>query len=130
MYVENDKLYADFKLYGGHSEPPIEIKHNEFTIRRAGWDKNYNRDALEFVDEEYKPIFQLIYKTDTYIIINGIFSFPGGVILAGKGGTEVISDEALKNNPDLLKDFVPKRIFKYPSSKYLGQLDDVFKSRK
>jgi hypothetical protein len=126
LYVENNILYADIKIYGGLTEPPIEIVHNEFTIRRPGWDKNYNREALEIVDEKHKPMFQLIYKTESHIVINGIFPFPGGVML-GNNSMRVIRNSSIQTNPNLLKDFTLKRIFKYPSSKYLGKLDDVFK---
>ena len=130
LYVENNRLYADFKLYGGKSEPPIEIVRNEFKVRIPGWDKNYNLEALEFVDKEYNPMFQLIYKTKSHIVIKGIFPFPGGIIFAGEKGARLINTSALEKDPNIPRSFVLKRIFKYPSSKYFGQLDDLFKPRK
>ncbi len=121
LYVEGGMLYADVTIYGGIGKTPIEIVHNEFVVRRPGWDKNYNRDAFEVVDDKLNPIFQFIYKSKTHIIVNGIFPYPGGLILA--------NDDGVLINPILPTNFSLKRILKYPSSKYLGQLDDVFKPR-
>ena len=75
LYVENNGLYADVIIYGGIGESPIEIVHNEFVIRKPGWDKNYNREAFEVVDDKLNPIFQFIYKSKNHIIVNGIFPF-------------------------------------------------------
>lgn len=122
FYFENDMLYADVTIYGGTGKTPIEIVHNEFTVRKSGWDKNFNREAFEVVDDKLNPIFQLVYKTKANIVVTGIISCPGGLLL--------VDDDGVTVNPDLPTNFSLKRIFKYPSSKYLGQLDDTFKPRK
>lgn len=119
LYVEGEQLCADVKIYGGKNKPPIEIVHNDFVVRPLGWDKNFNREAFEVVDTKHNPMFQFIYKSKTHILVNGIFPSGGGLALASEGHVVF--------NPILPTMFSLKRIFKYPSSKYPGQLDDIFK---
>jgi len=47
--------------------------------------------------------------------MNGIFPFPGGLILANENGATI--------NPILPTNFSLKRIFKYPSWKYPGEYE-------
>lgn len=115
MYVEDGKLYADVKVYGGAGRPPIEIKHNEFVVRPPNWDRNSSETALEVVNESQFPVFQFIYKTPFHIVVNGIFPSPVGLILANESGITVVRKSTLPQT------FFLKRIFKYPSWKYPGQ---------
>ena len=116
VYAENGKLYADVAVYGGPNRAPIEVKHNEFVVRPPNWDRNSSHTALEIVNQSQVPIFQLIYKTPSHIVFNGIFPYPGGLILA--------NDQGMLINPTLPTTFRLKRIFKYPSWKYPGQYDN------
>lgn len=119
MYVENGKLYVDVSVYGGANLPPVEIEHNKFTRRMSSqWDINSNTKALEVVNEDHFPVFQLFYKTPSHIVVNGVFPFPGGLFLANESGVEMISTAMLPRK------FSLKRIFKYPSWKYPGQYDE------
>lgn len=113
VYVENGTVYADVTVYGGTGLPPIEIKHNEFVKRPLNWDSNSSVRALEIVNENQFPIFQLIYKTQSHIVVNGVFPSPSGLILANEERTVFM--------PTLPTTFSLKRIFKYPSWKYPGQ---------
>lgn len=113
IYVEDSKLYADVTVYGGAGLPPIEIKHNEYVVRPTNWDLNKSSTALEVVNESQEPVFQLIYKKPSHIVVNGIFPFPGGLILANESGMIL--------NPTMPTSFSLERIFKYPSSKYPGK---------
>lgn len=116
LYVENGKLYADVAVYGGHARAPIELRHNELIARPLNWDRNSSQAALEIVNENQVPVFQLMYKTPSHIVCNGVFPFPGGLILA--------NDEGMVINPTLPVTFRMKRIFKYPSWKYPGQYEE------
>jgi len=116
LYIENAKPFADVKIYGGSGMPPIEIKHNQILNKPPNWDFNSNENALEIVNENQIPVYQLYYKTTSHIVINGIFPFPGGVILANKSGATM--------NPILPTTFGLKRIFRYPSWKYPGQYEE------
>lgn len=112
LYIEDGKLYADVKIYGGKGLPPISIKKNKLSNKPSDWDFNSNDKALEIVDSKQNPIYQFFYKTPSHIVMNGIFPYPGGLILANK--KEVIM------NPGLPTLFKLKRIFKYPSWKHPG----------
>jgi hypothetical protein len=113
LYVEDGKLYADVKLYGGAELPPVEIIHNEYVVRPKNWDINKSQEALEVVNEKLEPVFQLIYAKPSHIIVNGIFPYPGGLVLANESGLLI--------NPTVPTTFTIKRIFKYPSWKYPGK---------
>jgi hypothetical protein len=113
VYVEKGKLYADVTVYGGAAGASVEIKHNNFVVRPPNWDRNSNLTALEVVNENQLPVFQFIYKTPSHIVLNGIFPFPGGLILANESGMVI--------NPILPTTFVLNRIFRYPSWKYPGR---------
>lgn len=115
LYIEGDQLYADVKIYGGSGLPPIEIKKNKLSNIPPYWDFNSNETALEIVDNKQTPIYQFFYKTPSHIVMNGIFPFPGGLILANENGATI--------NPILPTTFSLKRIFKYPSWKYPGEYE-------
>jgi hypothetical protein len=117
IYIEDGKLYADVTIWGGIKKPSIEIVHNDFTIRPLNWDKNSNNDALEIVDENHKPVFQMIYKTKTHLAIYGIFPNPNGWVTG-------VNEKSLIPNLPSPENFPIKRIFKYPSWKFPGQFEE------
>lgn len=117
VYVKGGKPYADVKIYSGSGLPPIEIKNNQLSNKPSSWDFNSNEKALEIVDENYRPIYQFYYKSPSHIVVNGIFPFPGGLILA--------NDKEAVINPTMPTNFVMKKIFMYPSWKYPGRLDET-----
>jgi len=110
VYVEGKKLYADVEIFGGSGLPPIKIRRNVLSDLPHNWDSNKSENALEIVDENRVPAYQLIYKRDDHIILNGIFPFPGGLVLA--------DNKEMVVNPCLPVKLELKRIFKYPSWKY------------
>lgn len=116
LYMKNGNLFADVKIFGGSGLPPIEIKQNELINKPHDWDFNSNDKALEIVDKNKTPIYQFYYKTPSHIVVNGIFPFPGGLILANENGVLL--------NPSLPTTFTLKRIFKYPSWKYPGEYEE------
>ena len=113
LYIEGDQLYADVTIYGGSGLPPIQIAHNKLINKPPNWDFNSNETALEIVNDKGVPIYQFYYKTTSHIVMNGIFPFPGGLILANESGAVL--------NPRLPATFKLKPIFKYPSWKYPGE---------
>jgi hypothetical protein len=116
VYLDDEKLFADCAVYAGPGRPPVEVKKNQFVVRPASWDRNFSSKALEIVDSQQNAVFQLIYKTPSHIVVNGIFPFPGGLILADESGMLI--------NPTLPTTFRLNRIFKYPSWKYPGQYEE------
>jgi len=116
LYIEDDNLYADVKIYGGSGLPSIEIKQNKLSNKPHDWDFNSNKKAMEIVDKNQNPIYQFFYKSPSHIVVNGVFPFPGGLILA--------NDEGALINPSFPTTFKLKRIFKYPSWKYPGEYEN------
>jgi len=76
LYMEGNVVYVDAIVYSSNGIP-IEIKHNEFTQPPPGWDRNFDDDALEFVDQNQNPVLQLIYESATDIRISGRFYLGG-----------------------------------------------------
>lgn len=113
VYIKNNNLYADVRIYGGNGSPPIEIIQNKLFNKPPNWDFNSDQYALEVVDEKNSPIYQFIYKTPSHIVLNGIFPFPNGLIL-----TNEVAFIMSLTIPTIFK---INRIFKYPSWKYPGE---------
>jgi hypothetical protein len=115
LHMKGNTLLFHFKVWNSDGEPPIEVIDNEFVVRFPGFDKNSNANALEVVNMNGVPVFQMIRKTPTHLVVNGIFPTPAGLFLAGP--------EGLMTNakPVHLANFHLKPIFKYPAWKYPGQ---------
>lgn len=116
LYIENNQLYADVKIYGGRGFPPIQIKKNKLSNKPDDWNFNSNEKAIEIVTDEKIPIYQFFYKSPSHIVMNGIFPYPGGFIIANENGAIQMKDLSNK-----LVVFKLKPIFKYPSWKYPGE---------
>lgn len=115
-YIENGKLFVDVNIYSESGFPPIKIIKNELHNLPDNWDRNFNNKALEIVNEDKKPVYQLIYKAPFNINIKGVFPIPGGVLVADDiKGVSMIS---YNNFPVKIK---LSPIFKYPSWRYPGK---------
>ena len=115
VYVDEDKLYGDVEIFSKSGLPPIRITKNSLTGLPHNWDVNKNEKAMEVVDELHNPVYQLIYKHEGHIILNGIFPFPGGLVVADESGMVM--------NPSLPYTLQLKRIFKYPAWKYPAEYE-------
>ncbi len=116
LYIEDNQLYADVKIYGGKGLPPIEIKKNKLSNKPQDWDFNSNENAMEIVNSNQIPVYQFFYKTPSHIVMNGIFPYPSGFIMANENGAF--------GRRELPTAFNVKRIFKYPSWKYPGKYEE------
>ena len=110
VYLEGNKLYADVEIFSRSNIPPIKIIKNRLSGLPSSWDSNRNERALEIVNGNRIPIYQFIYMNDGHIKLNGVFPFPGGLVLA--------NDENLILNPASQTPLGLSKIFKYPSWKY------------
>jgi hypothetical protein len=116
IFVEGHTLLVTTSVGGGQFGPAIEVRNNVFAVRDPSFDSNSNEHALEVVNAEGQPVFQLIQKNPMHIIINGYFPVANGrPILAGPKG--LVSNA----NDQAISDFKLKPIFKYPAWKYPGQ---------
>jgi len=123
LHMKKDVFLFGFTIWGGKGKPPVEVKDNEFTVRGLGYDRNSSANALEIINADGIPLFQMIRKTPTDVVVNGVFPIPsGGLILAGPEGLLTGA------GPDQLADFHLPPIFKYPSWRYPGEYADEKKN--
>jgi hypothetical protein len=124
-YVENNRLFCDVEFFPTFGLPPIKLEHNTLSGRPRNWDWNHNDKALEIVNEDLVPIFQMYYKDDTHVMLNGVFPLKGELWICTEAGTETIRDSIIKTRfPDGIIPVNLNRLFKYPSFKYPGQFEE------
>ncbi|MCP5380848.1 MAG: hypothetical protein H6912_00630 [Kordiimonadaceae bacterium] len=116
IYVENDKLFVDVIVPSKQHFPGIKIKKNVIYGLPSNWDWNYNNNAVEIVNEDGLPMYQLIYKNQNHIILYGYFPTNKATVFADKNG--------IVGNPTGDYNFNLDKIFKYPSWKYPSVLAD------
>ena len=117
--MSGETLLVNAKIgAGGRFGPTIEIRDNAFAVREPRYDSNSNEHALEVVTSDGLPIFQLIQKSPTQVVINGIFPVDNGrnLMIAGPDGVRT----GVGMDADLSQ-FHLRPIFKYPAWKYPGQ---------
>ena len=115
LYIENGVLYADISVYAGSNLPPIKIVRDKLSGKPKDWDFNSNKNAIEIVNSAGKPMYQFLYKSASQIVVNGIFPFANGFLIAGPKGLTVIQ------NANVIAEYDLEPIFRYPSWKYPGE---------
>jgi hypothetical protein len=108
----DDKIH--YRVILNNGPLPVEIVDGEFSFNEPYWDRNFNDVALEIVDEHQKPMLQVIWKTPSHLVINGIFRMQNGavVIADDKGWRTMKAGDSIRP------------LFKYPSYKFQGQYVD------
>lgn len=114
VYLDREKLFTDADIFAGGRRPPIRIRRNVIYGLPPGWDGNYDSRALEIVTADTFPVFQLIYRSDDRVSVNGVFQSQGRLIIADQSGVT-----SVQGNLPLFYSAEP--IFKYPSWKYPHQ---------
>jgi hypothetical protein len=121
LYMRDGMLCVDAKidgLRGGLFPPLVEVVCNRVTPA-PGLDVNYNDKAVEVVDPNQIPIFQIIFETPKKVRINTAYLDKNGEIVVVSG------PEVTRINPSNPPPVFPlKTLFKYPSWKYLGKYAD------
>jgi hypothetical protein len=121
VYLRNGKPLVDVKMWGdGDPEGRgatylVEVRQNEFTVRPPAWDRNFNNQAFEVVDESGTPMLQIYYKQADHIVINGVFRSQGYMTYATEETGIRARLYALPIPPPL------KTMFRYPSIKHKGE---------
>lgn len=113
IYVDNRKWYLDVSLFAGKGLTPARIEYNKWTVKPPNWDMNFADGAFEVINDKQEPVFQLIFRTKDKAVINGFFPLQDTVFITSEFGIGLL---------DEIEEYKFTRIFKYPSSKYLGQL--------
>ncbi|MGA3284194.1 MAG: hypothetical protein ABSD57_07035 [Verrucomicrobiota bacterium] len=117
-YVKNNRLYVMIDTPFGTSRETVHMNNEWDSKIPSGWDRNFNSDRFEIVDDTKLPVLQVWYVTPFQIEINGIFvSENGGVAVAfGKGIAASSPGAPIPKIPDR------KAWFKYPSKDHLEEL--------
>jgi hypothetical protein len=114
VHMLDGQMHLRFRIWNGDEKSPIEVNDNQFVVRPPGWDSNFSDNALEVVDQHHRVIFQMIKRTPTRVLVNGIFPKPNGrLIVAGNGS-------CWPNVAAIPGGFVLRPLFKYPLWKYRG----------
>ena len=114
LYKDNGRIYVDTSLYGGQNFAPVEMHGRAFIVKPQNWDKNYDDNIFEVVNQDGAPVFQVIYESQFHVIVYGIFPSPNGSVIW-------VTQSGVNFNPSPFQTFHLDPIFKYPSSKYQGQ---------
>jgi hypothetical protein len=73
LSVIDDRIQLDAVIYDRHGNTAIELKKNKLVTIPPGWETNYDKDALEVVDYEQRPVFQCYFISASQLIIKGVF---------------------------------------------------------
>jgi hypothetical protein len=117
--IENGRLYIDAQIYAGINQPAIELVHNKVIGLPREWDANFDNEAIEIVNKEKQPVFQLEYKDKLYLSIRGY-------LWTAKGNVVSIDYRRLGNwrrggpTPAAIS---LNRLFRYPSTDYSHERD-------
>lgn len=115
-------MYVDVDIYSKTGFPPIKIIKNVLYNLPSDWDRNSSEIALEIVNENKQPVYQLVYKEPFHLNIKGIFPHSLGVFIADdRGGVSSILYDRL-----YLVSIKLKPIFKYPSWRYPGEYNEKY----
>jgi len=113
-YVDHGDLFVDAQLYSTAGRPPLELVKNKLMAMPPQWDTNFDSSAIEVVDEQGKPRFQLIYHDPHTVFLRGIFQFENRVVVIEEKNQRFAVGSTLA-------EMETKRLFKYPSRLFQGQ---------
>ena len=132
IYIKEGLLCVDATTIEG-----VRIRENHFTDLPPGWDYNGNDFAVEIINDEGVPVYQLKRARPLLIEFNGvilcnegkgvatIWEHPSGEDMAGRlFGPAMLRAEVkdgVRAPPAVIINI--KRMFKYPSGQFRGQLE-------
>ena len=116
VYVENKTLYVDASVFIPETREHFEIKRNNYGGIPSGCDLNATPTAIEIVDSNKVPIFQIVFQGESKVTIKGIFVGPNST------GAIIVDDSGVHSS-----DFPYniKRIFRYPSYQHPGEYEQT-----
>jgi hypothetical protein len=123
-YTKNNRLYIKAQTPTGDSISDVKLNNEWPTQIPDNWDRNFNSNSFEIVDDKRLPVFQIRYNSAYNVEIYGIFVAPNGAVTIAFGN----STESIP--APVVKILMPKKIsgrkawFKYPSKVHLGELVD------
>lgn len=126
LYVLNGHFYVDTKVFVGPGIADVEVRRNEIALnstKNPAWDRNYTDNAVEIVNQNQIPMFQMIFETPRKVRINGVFRLAyNKLAVYVPGGSQLIELNPREPNQQFVVPLKP--LFKYPSWKYPGKFVD------
>jgi hypothetical protein len=114
-YIKSNRLFIKAETPLATPQETI-VMNDEWpqTIPKE-WDRNFDKDSFEIVDDKGLPVFQVSYISGNSVQINGVFISPKtGTISVAFGGFSPWSfDDGIFN--------ARKAWFQYPSNLHLGE---------
>lgn len=122
-HVLNNRFFADLLVVGVFGYGPFRLSGNKIEGRfPPEWQVNYDANAIEIVNNNLEPIYQVVYRRPEVVEIYGEFAAPGIVYILKRDGMEMrVGGKPFFPDPSVLG---IKRIFKYPATSYAGQRID------
>lgn len=121
VYVGSDhRVYVDAAVYTGANTAALQIEGNALLDPPRGlpgWDWNANRQGLEIVDGQRRPVFQMLFIPPDAIRIRGVFAAGKRIAIADCSGPAIYAAPRPLTMPTL----GCPRLFKYPAWRYPGQ---------
>jgi len=126
IWIEKDALKVSAKIRNAKGELIAELIGNEWkaAIPPKIWDRNYNNNAIEVIDETGDVVFQVVLKEDVVQFAAKMYSSTGegfgmGSAIDPKLGPVGIFE---KTKPGEAFNLKIEPMFKYPSELHMGEL--------
>ena len=125
-HVSANRFFADVTIPGDFPFGSFKLSGNKIDGHLPPlWDMNYDANAIEIVNNDEVTIYQIIYRRPDVMEIYGVFMAANSPIIVSRHEMErmkvtspTFTQEWLQSAPAKLQ---LKRIFKYPSSSYIGK---------
>ena len=114
LFLVSGRLFVDADIFAGSDLPPIRIRRNVVHGLPYRCDGNYDGSALEIVNADGMPVFQMVFESSNRLRVNGVFQSPTRLIIADNSGITMAQGKRV-----LFYGIRP--MFRYPSRKYLRQ---------
>jgi hypothetical protein len=128
LKLRDDKLMLSSKFYNFNNEIVGEIEDNEWRLNKNYFKRNYNKSAIEVIDNYDVVVMQVILEKDS-ILINGVLTCGKNIMICNGDNTLMFSSESLKLEQSGMteKDLYIKegrkikRLFEYTGDDWLGK---------
>lgn len=124
LYIKGAKLCVDIALYVAGFPGGLRIGCNQFDVTGSpqGWDYNSTSRAVEVINQEGNPVFQLVFLSPSHISVAGTFATDTHVVWINESGIHAIAKFLVESGGSgITIPASPKPIFKYPAWKHPGE---------
>jgi hypothetical protein len=124
-YVKNNRIYVKTETMFGDKEKTVQMNNEWLSDIPIGWDRNFNENSFEMIDDATNPVLQVKYDSPSRIEVYGVFvDENGSITVASKSGLSGVAPVGIKLEKSILKGEIKeiKPWFTYPSIIHLGEL--------